>query len=148
MDIVIDEWVVHHLSTPDNRRAAVEFLEKVLGKCDRFVTIEGAGLDKKIWKMSKESDRWEPQARTFAKWFIRSFRTDSQKFLVISQSDAVPLPPDLEQETPAGDLFLVSAALTTGGFILTADRKLKERLSHRKEIAIRLLDEFLPQYDC
>ena len=148
MEIIVDEWIVHYISDPPKRGAVFEFLKKVLEKCDRFVTIRGEGLDQKIWRMAKESGQWEPESRTFVKWFMASFRQNSEKFRILEESNAIPVPLELEQETPSDDLYLVRAAITTGGFILTTDYRLKEKLSQKQELTICIVDEFLNRYDC
>lgn len=148
MEIVVDEWIVDYIADPQKRGAVFEFLEKVLEKCDRFVTIRGEGLDQKIWQMAKESGRWKPEGRSLAKWFMRSFRNNTDKLHILEKSNAMPVPPALEEKTPSDDLYLVRAAISTGGFILTTDYRLKERLSHEQELDIRMVDEFLDHYDC
>lgn len=148
MEITIDEWIVHYLSDPQKRELAFDFLDKVLKKCDRFVTIKGEALDQKIWWMAKKSGNWDFKGRSIVKWFMASFRQNSEKFRLLKKSNAKPLPSELEQNTPPDDLYLVKAAITTDSFILTTDERLKEKLSHRKDLAIRIVDEFLSQYDC
>lgn len=97
--------------------------------------------------MSKESGYWNPAGRSFVKWFMASFRHNDDKFHVIADK-LISLPKNIEKETPEDDLYLVKAAIISESPILTIDRKLKERLSHRKELTIHLLDEFLDNYDC
>lgn len=148
MEITLDEWIVHYLSDPQKRELAFEFLDKILKKCDRFVTIEGEALDQKIWKMAKKSGNWDPVGRSIVKWFMASFRQNSEKFRLLKKSKTTPLPPELERNTPPDDLYLIKAAITTSSFILTTDERLKEKLSHRKDLAIRIVDEFLRNYNC
>lgn len=148
VEIIVDEWIVHYMSNSENRGKIFQFLRKLLEKCDRFVTIRGEGLDQKIWKMAKRSAYWSPESRNLVKWFMANFRTNSKKFLIIEESETVPLSPDLNQKTPSDDKYLVKAALTTGGCILTTDSKLKEILSDWKELKVYMADEFIDQYDC
>lgn len=148
MEITIDEWIVHYISDPEKFETTVEFLEKVFNKCDRFVTIKGEGLDRKIWQMDKKSSRWDPKGRKFVKWFMANFRHNSEKFLVLDESGLKPLHPDLEKATPPDELYLVKAATTTESSILTTDNRFKERLSHRKELTFHIVDEFLNHYNC
>jgi len=148
MEIVIDEWIVHFISDPQKREVVREFLKKVLEKCDRFVTVRGEGLDRKIWRMVKESGQWEPESRELVKKFMARFRHNSKKFRILEGPNMRPVPSELKRKTPSDDLYLVKAALSTGGFILTTDYRLKEKLSQEQELTIHLVDEFLGQYDC
>lgn len=147
MEIVLDEWIYHYISNPRKRETIFQFLENVLRKCDRFVTIRGKGLDQKIWAMAKKSSYWDDTGRKLVKWFMGSFRFNTKKFYVLEESNATALPAELEQETPSADRYLVQAAITTGGFILTTDTKLKENLSNRPEVTVCIVDEFLDHYD-
>ncbi|MFQ6087773.1 MAG: hypothetical protein ACE5K0_02585 [Candidatus Methanofastidiosia archaeon] len=79
MEITIDEWVVHYISDPKKHKIVSDFLEKVLKKCDKFVTIKGEGLDHKMWRMAKKSGYWKPESRKLAKWFMLSFRLNNEK---------------------------------------------------------------------
>lgn len=146
MEIVIDEWIVHYLSDPEKQEIVFKFLMKVFEKCDRFVTIRGKGLDQKIWQIAKKSGYWNPESRRLVKWFMGNFRHNSKKFHVIE--DSISLPLNLKEETPPDDEYLVKAAVITKSFILTTDYKLKEKLSHQKEVVVCMVDEFLDQYDC
>lgn len=143
MEITIDEWIVHFISDPQKREWTLTFLEKVFQKCDRLVTIRGAPLMKKIWRMSKESGNWDPTGRSFAKYFFINFISNSNKFRLLDESELKPLPVELERETPHDDLYLVKAAMNTADrLILTTDSRLKEKLSHMREPTIHLVDEF------
>lgn len=151
MEITVDDWIVHFIAQSDlqKRKDVLRFLEKLFQKCDKLVAVKGGGLMQKIWQMSKESGDWDVASRSLAKYFFRSFLANSNKFLILEESNLKPLSKELEQETPPDDLYLVKAAInTTDRFILTTDDRLKEKLSHRQELTIRLMDEFLPQYDC
>ena len=127
---------------------AFEFLQKVFSKCDKLTTLKGEGLDNKIWQMAKESGHWDYVGRSFVKWFMAYFRHNNEKFHVIVNQDSISVPAEIEEETPEDDLYLVKAAIISESPILTTDRRLKERLSHREELTIHLLDEFLDNYDC
>ena len=148
MDITIDEWVVHHIGDPDKLEAVEAFLNEVYRKCDRFVTIRGEHLDQRIFQLAKECATWEPRHKALAKHFISKFRLNPKKFHALEESEAAILPPDLGPDVPRKDVFLVRAALTTGSPILTTDAKLKRRLAHAESVQVRLLDEFLQDYDC
>jgi hypothetical protein len=148
VEITIDEWIVHFLSEKNKREIALDFLNKVHRKCDRLVTVRGGSLDQKIWNMAKISQNWDIEGRIIAKWFMSDFRNNSKKFLVLEEPDLEPLPPGLEHEIPEDDVYLAKTAVSTSDhLIVTTDTRLKERLSGRIELTIRLVDEFLKTYN-
>lgn len=148
MQITVDEWIAHFISDPQKRKDALKFLEKLLQKSDKLVTLRGGPLNRKIFRMAEESATWDSAGRDFVKWFMGEF-LNSENFLMLYESNLQPLSKELEQETPSDDLYLVKTAINTADrFIVTTDNRLKEKLSHRQELTIRLVDEFLQQYDC
>jgi predicted nucleic acid-binding protein len=146
MEIVLDEWIVHYILSKRNRKKAFDFLEKVFNKCDRFVTIEGEGLVKKIYKMAKKSGNLDVECRLLVKWFMAKFPTHSKKFQVLETSSEIILPNKLKGINLKNDLYLVKAAIATGGTIVTTDRKLKEKLTDVREINIQIFEDFFRQY--
>lgn len=149
MEITIDEWIVHFIFDSQRRKDAAQFLETVFQKCDTFVAVKGGGFTQKIWWMSRESKNWDPAARILAKYFLGSFLWNSDKFHLLDESNLNPVPPEIERETPPDDRYLVKTAMSTPDkLILTTDSRLKKKLSHRQELTIHLVDEFLQQYDC
>jgi len=149
MEITIDEWIVHFISEPQKREVAVKFLEKIHQKCDKLVTIRGGALDQKIWTMAKSSQSWDAEGRKLVKWFMWEFRNNSNKFRVLEESDAEPLSADLGREVPEDDLYIVKTTICTSDrLIVTTDGKLRDRLSGRPELIVRLVDEFLETYNC
>jgi len=148
VDIVIDEWIVHYIAEPDKRNTALGFLERLLAKCDCLVTMKGGGLDRKVFQMAEECAGCEVKSMKLAKWFMKVFRWNSDKFRVLEESEAAVLPSGLEKAWPQDDLFLLKATLSTGAPILTIDGGLKSVASETKEVVVRMLDEFIEEYDC
>jgi len=148
MEITVDEWIVHFIYESQKREVAVKFLEKIHQKCDKLVAIRGEALDQKIWGMAKNSQSWDIEGRRLAKWFMRVFRNNSDKFRTLEELNMEPLPRDLEQEIPNDDLYLIRTAMCTSDrLIITTDGRLKERLSGRRELKVRLVEEFLEAYN-
>jgi len=149
MEIIVDEWIVHFISWSQKREVVVKFLEKVHQKCDKLVTMRGKALDEKIWSMAKSSQSWDIGSRRLVKWFMGEFRNNPNKFRALEELDTEPLSADLEREIPEDDLYLVKTAMCTSDrLIVTTDGRLKERLSGRPELIVRLVDEFLEAYNC
>jgi len=149
MEITVDEWIVHFIYESQKREVAVKFLEKIHQKCDKLVAIRGEALDQKIWDMAKSSQNWDIGGRRLAKWFMRVFRNNSNKFRTLEELNMEPLSVDFEREIPDDDRYLVKTAMCTSDkLIVTTDGKLKERLSGRQELIVRLVDEFLEAYNC
>ena len=148
MEIVIDEWIVHHIGDADKQGAVFHFLQHVLAKCDKFVTIKGEALPEKMLRMTQSPAWWDPVGRELAKRLWREFLWNSEKFRLLEHSDLVAVPAKLERQTPPDDLYLVRAALTTSGVIVTTDTELNEILSPWADISICMVDEFLSSYDC
>jgi len=149
MEITADEWIVHFINESEKREIAIKFLEKIHQKCDKLVAIRGEALDQKIWDMAKSSQGWDVAGRRLAKWFMRVFRNNSDKFRTLEESDIEPLSPDLENGIPNDDIYLVKTAMCTSDrLIVTTDGRLKDRLSGRQDLIVRLVDEFLEEYNC
>jgi len=147
MEITVDEWIVHFISWSQKREVAVKFLEKIHQKCDKLVTMRGKALDEKIWNMAKSSQSWDIGSRRLVKWFMGEFRNNPNKFRVFEELNMGQLPADLEREIPEDDLYLIKTALCTSDhLIVTTDGRLKDKLSGRSELIIRLVDEFLETY--
>lgn len=111
--------------------------------------MKGGGVTQKIWWMSKASENRALPARILVRYFLGSFLWNGEKFHLLDESNLKPVPPEIGQETPQDDRYLVKTAMNTQDkLILTTDRRLKKKLSHRQELTIHLVDEFLQQYDC
>lgn len=113
MEITVDEWIVHFISDSQKRKDSLRFLEKLFQKCDKLVAVKGGSLMQKIWQMAKESGNWDPDGRKLAKYFLGVFLNNSNKFLILDESNLKPLPLELAQETPSDDFDLVRAAINT-----------------------------------
>ncbi|MEW6606158.1 MAG: hypothetical protein AB1414_01720 [bacterium] len=152
MNIVIDEWMIHFISpkesTPEKQKMVFEFLQKVFKKCDKFVTMRGGKLEKKIWWIAKESSNWRPEIRSVVKNFINQFWLNSKKFWLLEENNLIPLSLEVRQKIPEDDLYLIKVAISTKSCILTTDNRLKEKMASQKELSIYLVDEFLKNYDC
>ena len=149
MEIVLDEWICHYVQdAAADHSTLLSFLEKLVEKCDRFVTVRGAALDQKIWVMCRDCYQWSPTACDLARYFIRSIRIDPHKFRTVENEDLADLPPDVEGLVPEDDTYLIKVALAVGAPILTTDRRLRDGLSGQRGLHFLMADEFLTSYDC
>jgi predicted nucleic acid-binding protein len=116
-------------------------------KCDKIVVKRGSKLMTKIWRISKESQNWEPQRRLLAKYFFNSFIKNSEKCEILEQGEIHPVPAELARLVSTDDVYLLQTALATKDkFILTTDNELHRALSSHSNIRIELVDDFLSKY--
>jgi len=147
MEITIDEWIIHYLAEKNKIIIESEILEKIYKKCDKFVILKGERFYQKISRFEKESK--DRVSIILVKNFIRRFIRNSNKTILLEDSDVMDLPDDLEKITPGKDKFLVKTALLTKDkLILTTDAKLKEKINGMHGLNIVLIDEFIISYDC
>jgi len=147
LEIVLDEWIVHFIADPAKQKETGHLLTSVFRKCDRFVTVAGSPLAQKLYEMCKGYRRFDSAGRALAKMFIMRFLDNSEKLHRIP-TDVAAVPEDLTSEVKEDDRYLVRAALATRDkLILTTDGPLKEALDGKHGIRVRLVDEFVEEYN-
>ena len=148
MDIVLDEWITSFIANPQAVPQVRDFLDAVMRKCDKFVTTEASPLERKIWEMSKQCDSWPEVSRRLAREFIADFRKNALKWRTLPLSDMPPLPSEVSASVKDDDQYLARGALATEAkLIVTIDRPLKDALNGKHGLVVRLVDEFVEEYD-
>jgi hypothetical protein len=149
LEIVLDEWIYDYVRNPSARQSTLlAFLERLVEKCDRFVTVRGGPLDQKMLHMWGHCHQWGQAACLLAQYFIYNIRIDPNKLRLVEAHELLDLPSDLKVVVPSDDLYLVRLATTLGAPILTSDGRLRDKLSHYPSLQVLMVDEFLPTYDC
>jgi hypothetical protein len=144
MKITINEWIFHYISSQEKSKLVYRFLQKLWEKCDKIVLKRSSPLMKKIWRLSKDCQYWEPERRTLAKYFINSFIKNPHKCVILENHEIRAIPQQLLSVIPSDDIYLVETAYTTEDkFILTTDQKLQNILSSYCEFKVELVERFL-----
>jgi len=137
---VINEWLLEDLRGTNGaecQRQAVEFLSKLVKRCDGIVVVMGSAWWRKAFDLMKRSDN--PTVREASKLLHRQVLQDSKKCRQLLQENLCPLPCALRQIVKPDDWYLVQAYLTAEvDAIITTDESLKEVLSpHNFPILLR-----------
>jgi hypothetical protein len=133
---VINEWLLEDLrgaNGAERQRQAVEFLSKLVKRCDGIVVVIESAWWRKAFDLMKRSD--DPAVREVSKFLHLQVLRDSQKCRLLSQENLCPLPCALRHD----DWYLVQAYLTAkADAIITTDESLKEVLSsHNLPVLLR-----------
>ena len=149
MEIVLDEWVYDYVRDQSaDHSTLLSFLERLVEKCDRFVTVQGGPLDAKLYSMWGHCHQWGPAACLLTKYFFDTIRFDPNKLRILDEQELDDLPPHLQPVVPPDDKYLVRLALTVGAPILTTDGRLRDMLSDCQDLHFLMVDDFLSSYDC
>jgi hypothetical protein len=137
---VINEWLLEDLrgaNGAERQRQTVEFLSKLVKRCDGIVVVRGSAWWRKAFDLMKRSD--DPAVREASKFLHLQVLRDSQKCRQLSQENLCPLPCALRQIVKPDDWYLVQAYLTAkADAIITTDGSLKEVLSsHNLPVLLR-----------
>ena len=145
--LVVDEWLIHDLRGDNGEKRqteALQFLEKVMVKCDRLVLLRGSQWMKKAYKLAKET---QPRLRLVSKFLHGSFILNSLKSITLNRNEISTLPEMLRTAVSSADSYLVALHRTVAESILvTSDEDLARRLFDFQDMTIRLRDEFLKEY--
>jgi len=137
---VINEWLLEDLrgaNGAERQRQAVEFLSKLVKRCDGIVVVIESAWWRKAFDLMKRS--YDPAVREASKLLHQQVLLDSQKCRLLSQENLCPLPCALRQVVKPDDWYLVQAYLTAkADAIITTDESLKEVLSsHNLPVLLR-----------
>ncbi len=147
MDLVLNEWIIHDLSGengPRRQDEAVRFLEVLVEKCDRIVVLQTSAWMRKAYRMMKQTD---PLIRELSRLLHQEVLRNPQKSRVLNPSEIPPIPQILLDPVPEDDRYLIQTYL--GGpadVLVTGDERLRNALSDKPDIRIRLRDDFLREY--
>lgn len=137
---VINEWLLEDLrgaNGAEHQRQAIEFLSKLVKRCDGIVVVRGSAWWRKAFDLMKRSD--DVIVREASKLLHRQVLQDSGKCRQLSQENLCPPPCELRQAIKPDDWYLVQAYLATkADAIITTDKNLKEVLSpHHLPVLLR-----------
>jgi predicted nucleic acid-binding protein len=129
----IDEWLFHYLADENKIKEMIEFLDKMLKKCDRFVFKESTPLADKLYLLQRQRGFATPKINKAIEYFNRAIFWNSIKKETISNVS------DLSEQDksllPRKDIYLVKMALATSSkIIISTDIKLIEALEKNKAI--------------
>lgn len=145
-DLVIDEWLWSDLAQVngvERQRQAAQFLEAVFKKCDKFVTVRGSAFDEKAGSLWKHTDLLR---RTIARIYNERFAYNSEKNIILEQSDLSALDPEIAKDVKQPDQYLIQAQRAANAqLIVTTDSPLIAALD-KHGIPHQHREEFVPDY--
>ncbi|MDV3278227.1 MAG: hypothetical protein LYZ69_07155 [Nitrososphaerales archaeon] len=140
-DVIIpDEWLIHDLrgdNGEESQRVAVDFLGRVVRKCDRIAILRGSPFADKILALMMKDEG--VKVRRLARYFRLQFIQNSKKCVVLPSGRDIGV--DLSTKVPAADRYLFETREALGeGLIVTADSDLFGLEG------VRMRAEFLREY--
>ena len=146
MLLVLNEWVFHDLlgeNGCDAFRETAEFLISFARSNDGLVIPAEERWNDKAFRLMRIPD---PLVRQLSQLFHRLMR-DSNRAIRVATEGIGPIEEDLREQTPAEDLYLVLAYISSGADLLvTTDEKLHSALTQQGDVNCRMRDDFLPSY--
>lgn len=131
-EFTIDEWFYHLLAKEDTYRDVAGLLIKIFEICDKITLQQGSNLARKFHQLDEESAKWSPNQRTVAKFIKQAFLSNSNKINWVEERSL--LTPELEEQLPRKDIYLVNICLQTKDkLLITTDQKLHDQLLTVKE---------------
>lgn len=149
MEIVVNEWLLDYLlpdAAEEERNLARRFMIAWPKKNDKVVIRRQSPFTRKLYRYLKATETKIDFNRPFLRLHKFLFR-DSDKTILVEESEITKLPNELEATTPPDDKYLIELAYSKPDrIILTSDTKLKEQLKDEIHLKIYLLEEFLQNY--
>ena len=151
MEIVVDEWIIHHIRERDKNGPLFVLLSKIFRICDNFVTVDYSPLMKKIYEVMRESSNWnDPRQIGVWKYFLRYFFRNSDKFIILDVDVASDLSREETDALPDSDHFLFEIAKRRNdSIIVTTDEKLMKAVVESNldsRYNMELLRDFVENY--
>jgi len=148
MEIIINEWLLNYLR-PDaqesDRRAAMQFLNVFVKKCDKIVIKRNSRFVDKFYDYSKRSEQFVNSKPLFS--MLHLLFRDADKTIIAYDRDLQVLPEDIDAKTPEDDKYLIELWYSNQDrIVLTTDAKLRDKLKDIPGLKICLLPEFLKEY--
>jgi len=149
MEVVVNEWLLEYLR-PDaeesDRRKAFKFVSIVMQKCYKIVIKGNSPFVNKFRNYSKLSEQYIDSKQLFSMLHKLLFR-DSDKTIIVNDSELQTLPEDIAAKTPSDDKYLIELWYSKQDrIVVTTDTKLKDKLKDIPNLKICLLQEFLQEY--
>jgi len=149
MEIIVNEWLLEYLR-PDaqesERLAAFRFVNALVKKCDKMVIKRNSPFVAKFYRFWKQVESDTNFKQPFSKLHQLVFR-DTDKTIIVDESDLQDLPEDIAAKTPEDDKYLIELWYSNQGrIVLTTDAKLRDKLKDIPGLKICLLQEFLREY--
>jgi len=151
MEIVVDEWIIHHIKERDKNGPLFVLLSKIFRICDNFVTVDNSPVMEKIRGVMRESSHWnDPRQIGVWKYFLRYFFHNSEKFVRMDADEVSGLSKKETKALPDSDHFLFEIAKRRKDcIILTTDERLIKAFVDSKldaAYSVRLLSDFVENY--
>lgn len=154
---IVDEWIFSDLCGANEKDGpkqlqALQFLERMLQKCDHFIVVRKSKLYDKINEISKIADyrgSSDEKTRYLARYFMRSFFPREGKIVWREPEDLEELDVGLKavKNFKDDDHYLLKAHLNIkGSLIITTDNSLIEAVGTYPGVTIKHRDKFLADY--
>jgi len=125
--LIFDEWVWADLNGENGEEAQREtfrLLQRVFGKCDQLVTVNGSSFLRKYFNMAKRASTGDPR-RTIVKVFKAQFLENSEKLHRLQEGSLPDAPPEVEHKVDEDDKYLIRAYLAAQvDLLVTTDNPL------------------------
>jgi hypothetical protein len=145
-ELVIDEWLWSDLVRHNGlepQREAFNFLRAVFNKCDRIVIVKGSRFDEKAGLLWQHDD--VPQ-RTIARYYQNTFVYNSNKSMLLEESELAELTPEIASDVKPADQYLIRAQQTAQAeLVVTTDNPLMRALE-KHGIPHQARETFVPGY--
>ncbi|OYT64647.1 hypothetical protein B6U74_05080 [Candidatus Bathyarchaeota archaeon ex4484_205] len=138
--IVVDEWIYYYFSRGEYP-TLLKFLKKVKCECHKIVLERSSRIEKKIFRISKESYRIL-EGRDISRLLFGGILQDSEKCEWISKRRE--LDSAIKEKIHRKDIYLVELAISSKSeIVITTDRELCEAISENLGIECVMPEEFL-----
>jgi hypothetical protein len=145
-NLVIDEWLWSDLAREngvERQVQATQFLNAVFKRCDKLVTVRGSAFDAKARALWQHTDLVR---RTIARIYNDQFAYNSEKNVILEQSDLPELDPGVVADVESSDHYLIQAhKAAQAELIVTTDSPLIGVLE-KHGIAHQHRETFVPDY--
>lgn len=151
MEIVVNEWLLDYMRfgvEKEKTSKAIQFLNTLVKKCDKIVVKRQSPFVRKFYRYFEESNLDTTCKELFKRLDLLLFY-NSDKTIIVDDMDIEKLPKEIDEILPSDDKdrYLIELAYSSSDkIILTTDQRLKEKLQHKADLKIYLLEEFLESY--
>ncbi len=146
MIVVLNEWIFHDLygSNGDRRQREAARLLGYLVRSDDVLVVP----DEPRWidKANRLMRFMDARRRAISKVF-RSLYDNSDRTIRVRSESTAEVPPELQDQIPEEDVYLVSAYLSADADVLvTTDVPLYESMAGSDLVTCRMREDFLADY--
>jgi len=149
LEIVINEWLLEYLrpnADKSNREMALRFVNAWVKRCDKVVIKRESPFVSKFHTFMKKFE-WDFDFTQRSKKLYQLLFLNSDKTIIVDDSDIKKLPADIIEKTPPKDKYLIEIGYSyPQRVIVTTDRRLRDIFKEETNLKICLFEDFRKEY--